>query len=295
MAYESMTFVDAPSTATPLNAANMNNLVEGIDEALARLYTTEKGVFFIYTNSDGSTVKITKMTSNYTVLNQTRVKPYINAETSELKLRIIHIGSSISAISAGTFLNASYIETVYVHNAQSSIGIADGAFADADIPILYDYTDSTLYNSIQTLSDRTTATENTIKSILNSDFRTQSVIYADYSGNYYVDPAEIPSDLFAVYLPQGTGDIVLSDYESKWHTLPGSGNKTRNIYVYDSPERVTVYIEEGVENLIPKDYIYFLQLSQTYLSGLSDIAAANEELEAVLDGTYVPEENGGAE
>jgi len=289
MAYESMTFVDAPSTATPLSAQNMNNLVEGIDEALARLYSTENGVFFVYTNNDGSSVKIVQMTENYTVLNQSRVTPYIHAETGELKFRSIHIGASVSAISALTFINAAYLEKVYIHNTEGAIGIADGAFATADVKVMYDYIEA---GKIGEINDEIDNLSDTVKSILNSDLRTQSVVYADFSGNYYIDPAEVPTDLFAVYIPQGTGSIVLSDYENNWHTAPGSGTKTRNIYVYDSPERITVYIEEGIENLIPKDYIYFLQLSQTYLSGLSDIAAANEELEAVLDGTYVPESEG---
>lgn len=259
-----MTFVDAPSTATPLNAQNLNNLVEGIDESLTRLYTTEKGVFFVYSNSDGSSVKITQMAENYTVLNQSRVTPYIHAETGELKLRSIHIGASVSAVSALTFISAAYLEKVYIHNTEGAIGIADGAFASTDVKVMYDYIEA---GTIGALSDRVDDLSSTVKSILNSDLRTQSVVYADFSGNYYIDPTEVPSDLFAVYLPQGVGEIVLSDYESNWHTAPGSGTKTRNIYVNDSPERITVYIEPGVENLIPKDYIYFLQLSQTYLSG----------------------------
>lgn len=192
MAYHSMEFVDLPQEISPINAENLNNMIAGIDEAkadvagkensdnkvltyntmipvelnvtkfpsmrtlaaLMMVYFPQKTIFVFRENaSTGSYTYSFSADDNTTVFNQTIVNSFLAMQTSTKKLVSVYIGSQVAAISAGAFLQASYLENMYVNNSPEKIGIADGVFSSDDFPVYYLRVSKDLYKRINNKLD----------------------------------------------------------------------------------------------------------------------------------------------
>jgi hypothetical protein len=254
-------------------------------------------IYMIYRENAGTGYSYSIKELTRSVLNADIISPYIAAETESKKLVAVHIGSQVAAISAGAFTGALNLTDVYIHNEYGALGIADGAF-NPTVNFHYDFTKPSLYVEIQGLLDGQSESNDLLTAISPL---SEDIVCVDVDGTFYINPAETPDGLLAVFIPKTETYIDVATYAGHWRRAPGSGVELKRIYVHNSPENVAIYSGE-TEIEAPLDYIYFTEISHAYLTGLaarvaalegqmSGVDAANAELESVLNGTYVGGEN----
>jgi hypothetical protein len=309
MSYEKINFLDLPEEETPLDAANLNHMDEGIyqahnllsnrvnvlleDEAADFSFNKYgslaymgsllfrcalKKTFFVYTGvhvESGTSHPISTVSqfTGGTALTQENVAPFINAETGTKKLVAVHVGSDISIIRENAFSNALNLENVYIHNSFEKISIVDGAFNNG-VNINYEEISAEFVDILSGCCDAVNVLTST--DILGSMF-SDGVVCIDYDSEFYVNPQTPPSNLVAVLVPKTYPTVDISVYENYWQTLPGSGQKLRCIIINNSPEQVEIY--SGEFPAVDNSYIYFTMMSQHYLSSLESRIAALENQE----------------